>query len=158
VPLFHFVAHVRPLLRVRAHRHFHGRLAGLLKDHAMKLEVIFCDEHFRVHHRASPLIRVANLKPKTVFTVDRFLADNGHFDGAFLLVSFGFIDSAISNYGLKNIGNRRLLEEFHAHLCAGNGSDQQAKSCGYQENVQSLHCGAPLLSSAAELAEFSTVE
>jgi hypothetical protein len=69
------------------------------------------------------LISAANLKPEAVFALDSFLANHGHFDSAFLLVSFGFVDSAISNYGLENIGNRRLLEEFHAHLRASSGSD-----------------------------------
>src|SRR5208282_2488375 len=99
--------------------------------HAMKLEVIPCDKHFSVDHPASSLIGVANLEPKAVLTVDGFLGDHSHFDGAFLLVAFGFIDGAISNYGLENIGNRRLLEKFHAHLRADGGSDQQAKHNGY---------------------------
>jgi hypothetical protein len=119
---------MRALLRGRVHGHFHGRLAGLLKNHAMKLEVNFCDKHFCVDHRATSLIRVAELEPKGVFAVDSFLTNHGHFDGAFLLVAFRFIDGATSNYGLKNVGDGRLFEKVHAHLSTGSGSDCQAQA------------------------------
>src|SRR5579859_6907412 len=109
-------------------------MAGKLHDGAVDFEVIPGNQHFVIYFALKTFHLMADFQPVGVFTVRQFPADDEHFHsvlrGAGFTCAGGFIESAIPDYRLEEAGNRGPLEEVHAHLSAGGGSEGDTKSCG----------------------------
>src|SRR5712691_13373987 len=66
-PLPGLLLHLIPRFVARAERHFHGLLARLLHDHAVKLKIILREEDFGISPGGFILFLMGNFQPESVF-------------------------------------------------------------------------------------------